>query len=71
MNRIKMKDLVELIHALKVREAYNFKKQSCTQSDGDKGSIVMYYTDKKGKKHSNCHTSMKKAKGQIAAIEAP
>jgi|TARA_B100000073_G_C23453223_1_gene460244 hypothetical protein len=67
---IKLKDLIELLEK-ELEEKYNFKKQSCTQSDGDKGSVVMYYTDKKGKKHKNCHTSMKKAKGQIAAIEAP
>jgi len=28
------------------------------------------YTDKKGKKHRACHTSRKRAQGQIAAIEA-
>lgn len=32
---------------------------------------MLSYTDKKGKKHSNCHTSKKRAKGQIAAIEGP
>ena len=52
-------------------EKYNIRSRSCTQSDGDKGNTVLTYTDKKGKKHSNCHTSKKKAKGQIAAIEAP
>jgi hypothetical protein len=31
---------------------------------------VLSYTDKKGKKHRACHTSKKKARGQIAAIEA-
>ena len=31
----------------------------------------MSYTDKKGKKRRNCHTSKKKAQGQIAAIEGP
>lgn len=49
---------------------YTIRKQKCTQSDGDKGSYVLSYTDKKGKKHRNCHTSRKKARGQIAAIEA-
>jgi hypothetical protein len=29
------------------------------------------YTDKKGKYHSNCHTSKKKAQAQIGAIEMP
>jgi len=32
---------------------------------------VLSYTDKKGKKHKNCHTSKKKAQAQIAAIEGP
>jgi hypothetical protein len=50
---------------------YKIRKQKCTQSDGDKGTYVLSYTDKKGKKHSNCHTSKKKAQGQIAAIEGP
>jgi len=30
---------------------------------------VLSYTDKKGKDHRACHTSKKKARGQIAAIE--
>jgi len=50
---------------------YKIRKQKCKQSDGDSGSYVLSYTDKKGKKHSNCHTSKKRAKGQIAAIEGP
>lgn len=50
---------------------YKKRKQNCTQSDGDKGSYVLSYTDKKGKKHSACHTSKKKMQGQIAAIEGP
>ena len=54
-----------------LEEKYNIRSQSCTQSDGDKGNTVLYYTDKKGKKRSACHTSKKRAKGQIAAIEAP
>lgn len=48
---------------------YTIRKQKCKQSDGDTGSYVLSYTDKSGKKHSNCHTSKKKAQGQIAAIE--
>jgi hypothetical protein len=50
---------------------YNIRKKKCKQSDGDRGNWVLSYTDKKGKKHSNCHTSKKKAQGQIAAIEGP
>ena len=49
---------------------YKIKKRSCTQSDGDKGTYVLSYTSDKGKKYNNCHTSKKKAQGQIAAIEA-
>ena len=49
---------------------YNKRKQDCKQSDGDSGSYVLSYTDKKGKKHKACHTSKKKMQGQIAAIEA-
>lgn len=49
---------------------YTVRKQKCKQSDGTSGSYVLSYTDKSGKKHRNCHTSKKKAKGQIAAIEA-
>jgi hypothetical protein len=48
---------------------YKIRKQKCKQSDGDSGTYVLSYTDKKGKKHRNCHTSKKKAQGQIAAIE--
>lgn len=48
---------------------YTIRKQDCKQSDGTPGSYVLSYTDKKGKKHRACHTSKKKAKGQIAAIE--
>lgn len=50
---------------------YNIRKRKCKQSSGKSGSYVMSYTDRKGKKHSNCHTSKKKAQGQIAAIEGP
>ena len=50
---------------------YNKRKQKCKQSDGDSGTYVLSYTDKKGKKHRACHTSKKKAQGQIAAIEGP
>ncbi len=56
---------------IELTEKYYIRSQKCTQSDGDKGNTVMYYTDKKGKKRSSCHTSKKRAKGQIAAIEAP
>ena len=48
---------------------YKKRKQKCKQSDGDQGSYVLSYTDKKGKKHRACHTSKKKMQGQIAAIE--
>ena len=50
---------------------YTIRKRKCKQSDGDSGTYVLSYTDKKGKKHNNCHTSKKKAQGQIAAIEGP
>lgn len=49
----------------------NKLKNPCTQSDGDKGYWSLTYTDKKGKKHRNCHTSEKGARSQIAAIEGP
>ena len=49
---------------------YTVRKQKCKKSDGGSGSYVLSYTDKKGKKHRNCHTSKKRAQGQIAAIEA-
>jgi hypothetical protein len=45
------------------------RKQKCNQTDGDSGTYVLSYTDKSGRKHRNCHTSKKKAKSQIAAIE--
>lgn len=50
---------------------YTIRKQKCKQSDGDSGSYTLSYTDNKGKKHKACHTSRKKAQGQIAAIERP
>ena len=50
---------------------YTIRKQKCKQSDGDAGTYVLSYTTKKGKKVRNCHTSKKKAQGQIAAIEGP
>ena len=50
---------------------YKIRKQKCKQSDGDAGNHVLSYTTKKGKKIRNCHTSKKKARGQIAAIEGP
>jgi hypothetical protein len=49
--------------------SYKIRKQSCEQSDGDSGDWVLSYADKSGRKHRACHTSKKKAKGQIAAIE--
>lgn len=48
---------------------YNIRKQKCKRSDGTRGSYVMYYTDKKGKKRTNCHISKTMAKKQISAIE--
>jgi|TARA_R110001583_G_scaffold41020_16_gene130636 hypothetical protein len=48
---------------------YTIRKNKCKQADGDSGSYSLSYTDKKGKKHTACHTSKKKAQGQIAAIE--
>jgi hypothetical protein len=48
---------------------YKINKVKCKQSTGTPGSYVLSYKDKKGKKHRACHTSKKKAKGQIAAIE--
>lgn len=48
---------------------YTIRKRKCKQSSGKSGSFVLSYVDKKGKAHSACHTSRKKAKGQIAAIE--
>lgn len=48
---------------------YKIRKSKCKQSDGTSGSYVLSYKDKKGKRHKACHTSKRKAKGQIAAIE--
>ena len=48
---------------------YKIRKAKCKQSDGTPGSYVLSYKDKSGKNHRACHTSKKKAKGQIAAIE--
>lgn len=48
---------------------YTIRKTNCKRSDGTSGKYVLSYKDKKGKKHRACHTSKKKAKGQIAAIE--
>lgn len=50
---------------------YKIRKAKCKQTDGDSGSYVLSYTDNKGKKHRNCHTSRKKARAQISAIEMP
>lgn len=48
---------------------YTIRKSKCKQSSGKPGSYTLSYTDKKGKKHSNCHTSRKRAQAQIGAIE--
>jgi len=48
---------------------YEINKEKCIQSDDDKGTYTLSYKDKKGKKRKNCHTSLKNAQGQIAAIE--
>lgn len=48
---------------------YKIRKQKCKKSSGGSGTYVMSYVDKKGKKHRNCHSSKKSARGQIAAIE--
>ena len=48
---------------------YTIRKSKCKQKDGDVGGWTLSYTDKRGKKHTICHTSKQKAKGQIAAIE--
>lgn len=50
---------------------YTVRKSKCKQTDGDEGSFVLSYTDNKGKRHRNCHTSRKKARAQISAIEMP
>ena len=50
---------------------YTIRKSDCRQSSGKKGTYTLSYTDKKGKHHSNCHTSRKNAKAQIGAIEMP
>lgn len=48
---------------------YNVRKAKCKQSDGDRGSYTLSFTDKDGDDHRYCHTSRKKAKAQIASIE--
>ena len=50
---------------------YTIRKSDCRQVSGKKGTYTLSYTDKKGKKHRNCHTSKKKAQAQIGAIEMP
>ena len=50
---------------------YSIRKAKCKQTDGDQGGYVLSYTDNKGKHHRNCHTSRKKARAQISAIEMP
>ena len=49
---------------------YTIRKRKCKKSSGGSGSYVLSYTDKKGKKHNNCHSSRKGAQRQISAIEA-
>ncbi len=65
------KILYKMMKKDRLVEKYNIRKQSCKQSDGDRGTYTLSYTSKKGKKYRACHTSKKKAKGQIAAIEGP
>ena len=48
---------------------YTIRKANCKQASGKSGTHTLSYVDKKGKSHRICHTSKKKAKGQIAAIE--
>jgi len=48
---------------------YVIKQKKCTQVAGDSGTHILSYTDGKGKKHDNCHTSEQNAQDQIAAIE--
>ncbi len=48
---------------------YSVRKRKCKKSTGRSGSWVLSYTDRKGKRHSNCHSSEKGARAQIAAIE--
>lgn len=50
---------------------YTIRKRKCKQSDGDRGSYVLLYKTKKGEEKSNCHTSRKKARKQVSAIEIP
>ena len=50
---------------------YSVRKAKCKQTDGDRGTFVLSYTDNKGKRHRNCHTSRKKARAQISAIAMP
>lgn len=48
---------------------YTIRKQSCKQADGDRGAWTLSFVDKGGKAHRACHTSKKRARGAIAAIE--
>lgn len=48
---------------------YSIRKKKCRQNDGDQGRWILSYTDYSGKKHRNCHSSKKKARAQIAAME--
>jgi len=52
-------------------EEYDIDKKDCERSDGRKGSWIMSYKTKKGKKVKNCHFTKKNAQAQIRAIEAP
>jgi hypothetical protein len=48
---------------------YTIRKQSCKQADGDRGAWTLSFVDKKGGAHRACHTSKKRARGAVAAIE--
>ena len=41
---------------------YKINKKNCEQSDGDSGSYVLSYTDKKGKKHKDSRKVKKDTK---------
>ena len=48
---------------------YKVRKQKCRQKSGKRGSYTLSYKTKSGESRRICHTSKKKAKRQIAAIE--
>jgi len=48
---------------------YTIRKQSCKQADGDRGAWTLSFVDKRGRAHRACHTSKKRARGAVAAIE--